>query len=243
MEGYRRINYRALLLFMLKRAWIIALVVLLFAAGAFYVSKLLITPEYKATIRLYVNNRIEASSSLTSSDVSASKSLVDTYITIISSDSVIDVISEKTGGKYTGTQIKNMLSAKSINGTEVFAVSITGPVPEDCAAVANAIADFAPDKISEIVDGSSVKIVDRAKIPTVPISPSVERNVAGAVIIGVALILILFFLMFISDTTIYSESDVREFCTLPILGIMPDFTQAGQGKYSYSYGRAGRSGK
>lgn len=241
MEEYKKINYKALLVFILKKSWIIVLAAILFGATAFYFTKFAITPEYRATIRLYVNNKIEASSSLTSSDVSASKSLVDTYITIIESDSVVDEIVENTENKYTNTQIKNMLSAKSINGTEVFEVSITGPLPEECAAIANTIADLAPGKISEIVDGSSVKIVDRAKVPSGPISPSIPRNVAAAVLLGIAGSCIFIFLVFISDTTIYSENDIKEFCTLPVLGILPDFNHVSQSKYGYLYTYGERS--
>lgn len=241
MEENKKINYKALLVFILKKSWIIVSAAILFGAAAFCFTKFAITPKYRATIRLYVNNKIEASSSLTSSDVSASKSLVDTYITIIESDSVIDEIVENTENKYTNAQIKNMLSAKSINGTEVFEVSITGPSPEKCATIANAVADLAPGKISEIVDGSSVKIVDRAKVPSGPISPSISRNVAAAVLLGIVGSCIFVFFIFISDTTIYNENDIEEFCTLPILGILPDFTQVSKSKYDYLYSYGGRS--
>lgn len=240
MEEYKKINYKALIVFILKKFWIIVLVAVAFGAVSFYITKFVMTPQYRATIRLYVNNRIEASSTLTSSDVSASKSLVDTYITIIKSDSIIDSIAKKTDNKYANGQLKEMLSAKSINGTEVFEVSITGPSPEECADIANMIADFVPDKISEIVDGSSLKIVDRAKVPSSPISPKIPRNVAEAVLLGIVLSCILIFYIFISDTTIYSEDDIKEFCTLPILGVLPDFNRVNKSKYGY-YSYGGRS--
>lgn len=228
MEETKKPNYQAILFFILKKFWILVLTAAVFGSAAFYISEVVITPQYKATILLYVNNKIEASDSLTSSDVSAAKSLVDTYITIIESDSVLGSVAEKVGNQYTNAQIKKMLSAKSVNGTEVFEVSITGPSPEECAAIANAIADLAPGKISEIVDGSSVKIVDRAKTPSSPVSPNLLKNVAAAVVLGIAVSCGLLFLLSVSDTTIYSEDDIKEFCTLPILGVLPDLNQAGK---------------
>ena len=241
MNEYKRIDYRSLFIFILKKSWIVLLAAVVFAVSAFSFTKYAITPQYKATIRLYVNNKTEATTSLTSSDVSASKSLVNTYITIIESDSVIDEIVEKSEYKYTNEQIFGMLSAKSINGTEVFEVSASGPSAEECADVANLIADLAPEKISEIVEGSSVRIVDRAKVPNGPISPSIPRNVLTAFLIGIVVSCVIIFFIYISDTTIYSEEDIGEFCTLPVLGVLPDLLQADQSKNSYPYAYGGGS--
>lgn len=241
MDDYKIINYKSLLVYMLKKFWVIVLSALVFGVVAFYITTYAIMPMYTATIRLYANNKTEASNSLTSSDLTAAKSLVDTAISIIQSDSVIGKITEKTKYGYNNEQIKNMMTAKSINGTEVFELSITGHSPEECADIANTIADVAPFKISEIVEGSSVKIIDRAKIPSVPVSPSVPRNVAVAVLFGIAISGVFLLFLFISDTTIYSEKDVKELCTLPILGVLPDFAQVSQGKSYNSYTYAGRS--
>lgn len=241
MDEYKIINYKSLLTFILKKFWVIALTALVFGIVAFFITQYAITPMYRATIRLYANNKTEASSSLTSSDVSASKSLVDTYISIIQSDTVIGKIAETTKHGYRNEEILKMMSAKSINGTEVFEVSITGPSPQDSADIANAIADFAPGKISEIVEGSSVKVIDRAGQPSEPVSPSSPKNVVAAVLLGIAISAVVLFFIFISDTTIYSEEDIKKFCTLSILGVLPDLAQASQSKSYYSYRYGGRS--
>ncbi len=242
MDEYKKIDYKSLLFFTLKKFWIIALAAVIFGVSALCVSLYAITPQYSSTIRLYVNNKTEASGSLTSSDVSAAKSLVETYITIIESDSFIDEIAEEIEGKYTNGQIRKMLSARSINGTEVFEVSVSGPSPEECAGIANKIAELAPAKITEIIEGSSVKIVDRAKVPSSPISPDIPLNIELAALLGIVVSCILIFIVFISDTTIYSEDDIGEFCTLPILGILPDFSKVNQSKDGnlYAYGERSR---
>ena len=169
MEEFREISLKSLLTGLLKRIWLILLIAFVFSAAAFLITRFAITPEYQATIRLYVNNKTEDTDSVTQSDVTAAKSLVATYITIIQSNSVIDNVANSTDINYTNQKIRDMLSAKSVNGTEVFDVTITGESPEICAKIANRIADLAPNKISGIIEGSSVKIIDRAKVPTDPV--------------------------------------------------------------------------
>jgi len=242
VNAYGKLNYGSLLAFIVRKAWIIALAAVIFGAVSFYATKFIVAPKYSASVRLYVNNKTEDSGTLTPGDLSAAKSLVDTYVTIIESDSVIDEIVGGAGLGYTNTQLKKMLSAKSVNGTEVLEVSVAGTSPEDCAKIANAIADLAPRKITEIVDGSAVKIIDRAKVPTDPVSPSIPRNIASAFLLGAALSGIILVLIYIYDSTIYREEDLKEFCQLPILGIFPDLSYASQKKGScYLYGYGGRS--
>lgn len=241
LQEYREISLKELLICIWEKISVIILITIIFGVAAFLITKYAITPKYNATIRLYVNNRTEATNTLTTSDVAAAKSLVDTYITIIESNSVLDEIAKKVDFEYTPNQIKKMMSAKAINGTEVFEVIITGSSPENTAEIANLIADIAPDKISEIVNGSSVKIIDRAKVPIEPISPIVSKNVVIACLLGLLISSFIVVLVHMFDTTIYSEEDIKDFCMLPVLGIFSDFNQVGQNKYGYSYG--GRSKK
>jgi len=235
LNHYEEIGLKELVIFLWSKTWIIVSSALVLGIVAFYISKFSIEPQYQATIRLYVNNKTESTNMLTTSDVTAAKSLVDTYITIIESNSYLNDVSKMTDFKYTPSEIKNMLSANSINGTEVFEVSVTGAVPKDCAKIANLIAQLAPSKISAIVEGSSVKIIDRAKTPTKPISPNISKNIAIACLFGLFACSFILVLIHIFDTTIYKEIDLKSFCKLPVLGIFIDFDQINRNKPNTRY--------
>ena len=241
MDEFKEISLKELFICIWDKLWIILISTIVFGIAAFLITEFFIVPQYKATISMYVNNKTEATGSLTTSDVAAAKSLVDTYITIIESNSVLEDIVDNASFDCTPAQIKSMMSAKSLNGTEVFEVSITTDSPEKSAEMANLIADLSPNKISEIVEGSSVKIIDLAKVPTEPVSPSMSKNVSIACLLGLILSCFIVVLVHMFDTTIYSEDDIKEFCTLPVLGIFSDFNQVSSNKYGYSYG--GRSAK
>ncbi len=239
MQEYREISLRELSICLWERKWFILSATIVVGAVLLLITKLLITPKYQASIRMYVNNKTETSTSLTSSDMTAAKSLVDTYITIIQSNSLLDSVIKKTGGKYTPKDIRSMMSAGAVNGTEVFTVSITGPSAEDCAKLANAIADAAPDIITNIVDGSSVKVIDRASVPVLPVSPGVTKNTAIGAFLGFLLSSLIAVLVYMFDNTIYTEDDIKDFCTLPVLGIFQDFDQSRTERYGQEY-KSGR---
>lgn len=233
MDEYREISIQEVASCLWNKKWFIIATTVVLGAIALLYTMYFVTPLYQASIRLYVNNSTESSTSVTTADMSASQSLVDTYITILESNSLLEDVIEKTGENYSIGAINSMMSAGAINGTEVFMVSITNPSPEEAAKIANAIADTAPGIITDIVEGSSVKIIDRATVPYWQISPNTTRNATMGALLGFVLSCLLFVLIFMFDTTIYTEDDIESFSNLPIMGIFSDFDQSISGKYRY----------
>ena len=71
---------------LLRKAGAIIAVTLLAAAAAFAISFFLITPQYTSTAMMYVNNSnisVGGSFSISSSELTAAQSLVDTYVVIL----------------------------------------------------------------------------------------------------------------------------------------------------------------
>jgi capsular polysaccharide biosynthesis protein len=228
------IDLRKLLQAVLRRWWIIVLALVIGAGGAFAVTRFLMTPLYSATIKLYVNNTTESAKSITSSDITASKSLVETYITIIRSDAVLGEVIDRTSAGYTVKELDEKLTAGALNSTEVFYMTITTPDPVLSAALANAIAETAPAHLAEIVDGSSVKVVDKAKVPTEPSSPSFAKNTAIGALAGVFLSGAVIVMIVVFDVRIMSENDLQMISELPVLGAITDFGSAGKSGYGYA---------
>ncbi len=223
------------------RAWLIVLIGILAAGVALVGTAVLITPQYTATVTLYVNNynNTDSSTSISSGDLTASAKLVDTYIAIIKSNTLLSEVASNAGVSYTTEELYGMLSASSVDSTEVFNVNVTCDSPAEAADIANAIAEVAPSHIAEIVEGSSVKVIDRAKVPTKRSSPSYTKNAALGLLAGIVLMAALIVIRELMDTRIKSEEDLKEW-DLPILGVIPDLSTAGKaGGYGYGYGGKG----
>jgi capsular polysaccharide biosynthesis protein len=220
-----------------RRWWVILITLCVFAALAFAGTHYLIVPKYSATVKLYVNNSTEQTTqTITSGDISASKSLVETYITIIRSDVVLDAVLAKTGVRYTTEELNKKITAGALNATEVFYVTVTTTNATVSSIIATAISDIAPGHLAEIVDGSSLKVVDRAKTPTEPSSPDIIMNTVIGALAGMLLSVMLIVLQTVLDVRISSEDDLQSLSQIPILGIISDFHSASKsGGYGDNY--------
>ena len=232
---------------LLGHAWFIMLVSVVAAVLAFGYTKFMVTPLYQSSAMFYVNNSSlsvgEASLSISSGDLTTSRKLVDSYIVILNTRETINEVIAHSGSTRTYSEVRNMISAGSVNETEIFSVTITSPDPAEAELLANSIAEVLPDRIGTIIDGSSAKIVDTAVIPTGPSSPSLSRNILLGFVLGILLSAGLVAVREIFDTVIRSNEDITEICTHPVLASVPDMTSNGKGGYDYSYDRDDKTKK
>ena len=245
------IDLKRLLDALLDRAWIIAVVALLCAVVAFAGTFFLITPQYQSAAMFYVNNTdISVGStnlSLTASDISASRGLVDTYIVILNTrETMLDVI-DYAGVDVAYEAVKGMIRAEAVDETEVFRVTVTNSDPYLAEEIANAIAHILPKRISSIIEGSSAKVVDSAVVASRPSSPSYTRNTMLGFLVGFVLMAALVVLQELMDVTIRSEEDISRSCKHPVLAAVPDMEVSSKGGYYYGYGskekNAGKTGR
>lgn len=235
MNEVIELDVRAVLKTLWKRAWIILLCAILSGALFLGYTAKFIQPKYQAQVTMYVNNNAGKSGTVGSGDLAVAMQLANTYVNIIRSDRVLEKVIEQTGVMLTPEQIRSMLSAETEKETEMFAVSVTSPDPQLSADIANAIAKVAPKEISGIIEGSSAKIIDDAKVPTTRVSPSYKVNTLIGVMAGALLSSVFFVAQMMLDTRIKEEEDLKNICQIPVLGMIPDFVQ--QAKENEKKGR------
>ena len=223
-----------------KRAWIIVTATILVGVLFFGYSRFLITPRYESRALMYVNNSSisvgGASFTFSTSQLSAAKSLVDTYAVILKSRTTLNAVIRKTGVDYTYEELNNMVRAASVNNTEIFAITVNSTDPEEAEMLANAIADILPDKISDIVDGSNVSIVDRAVVSTKKVSPSNSRYAMIGLLLGFILSSLIVILTDLFDDVIRNDDYLTQTYDVPILGVIPDLTSRSDERSGYGYG-------
>ena len=222
------------------RSWIVALVAILCAVITFLGTFYLITPQYQSSAMFYVNNNSlsvgDASFSITSSDITAAKSLVDSYIVILQTRESLNDVIDYAGVTRTYGELKSMISAASVNSTEIFEVVVTSPDPYEAERIADAIAYILPKRISSIIEGTSAKVVDAAVVPSKPSSPSYTVNTLVGFVIGFVLSVGIIALREIFDVSIRVDEDITHNSSHPILASIPDMAAPTKGGYYYGYG-------
>lgn len=218
------IDIKRIFMALLRRWWIVAMAGILCAALLFGYAYFFVTPQYSASIKVYVNNTYGTSSpGFSSSQISAAQSLARTYMVILKSRPVMDEVAEITGLPYTYNQLVNMTMSGTISETEVFETRVTCTNYKHAAQIANAIAEVLPDRIKEVVEGSSVVVVERAMENPARVSPSYRTHALLGFVIGALLAAAAIVILDLMDNSIHSEEYLEEtYQDMPLLAVIPD---------------------
>lgn len=209
-----------------KRVWIIMLCAVIVGASVLIYTVNFVTPQYQANVTIYVNNNssTEGTHYISSADLAVALRLVSTYVNIIQSNTVLEKVIAEAGLMLTADQVRSMISAEAVGETEMFRVTVTTPNPQMSADLANAIAKVAPGEIAAIIEGSSAKIIDYARVPADRSSPNYVTNTIIGILVGAALAIVVILLQNIMDTRVKSEEDLENVCDIPVLGVIPDLS-------------------
>ena len=211
---------------LLKKAWLIGLVAVVCAVLALVGTFLFVTPKYEAAVMFYVNNRIEPSGeSISSSDMSAARGLVQSYVIILNTRETLGEVADYADIDRSYTEMQSMISAEAVENTEILKVVVTSTDPEEVEAIADAITRVLPSRSSKIIEGSSVKVITGASLPNAPSSPNYVNSAVIGFLIGFLLIVAAVVLQEIFDTTIRGEGDISRVSEHPILASVPDMEE------------------
>ena len=241
-EGYMQVNFLTLLRALWNRIWLVGLAVVLCAAAAFSIARFCVAPLYRSTVMMYVNNSSQSGgtgNTISPSDLSAAQSLVDTYVVILNTRSTLEEVAYKAGVNYTYDELKHMISAGAVNSTEVFKITADSPDPEEAYRLVNTVAQVLPARIAAVVEGSSVRVVDNAAIPTEKAFPSYSLCTLLGALIGFAAGASYVILSELCDDRIHDEEGLtRMYGSIPVLAVIPELAAASSGGYGYGGGYA-----
>ena len=217
------IDLFTLLKFYLKYCWVILLCAAIGFGFMFWRSTKNAVTTYTATGTMYIYNgnpNVINYGYTNSSDLMSAVKLLDTYMVVVKSNKVLDVVSERLAQDYpfiTPKYIASTLSMGSVAETGVVSVKCTTTDPQISADICNAVMDVAPPEIKRVVSAGDIQIIDYATVPVRPDSRSPMKNsmmgaMAGAV--GAAGLLTLLYLLYrkVRDT-----NELTSQYTLPIL--------------------------
>ena len=225
---------------LLRKAKFIIAVTLLVAAAAFAVTYFLITPMYTSTAMMYVNNSGfslgNTSFSISQGELTAAQGLVDTYIVLLKSRTTLEEIIDQCSVEYSYEELYDMIESEAVNSTEIFSIDVTSKDPQEAEKIANTITQVLPERIASIVDGSDVRIVDHAVVPSERTSPSFTLNTVIGALVGFVLAAAIVVLHYMLDDKISEDEYLTHtYPNIPLLAVVPDMVStAYKGCYQYS---------
>lgn len=206
-----------------RRWWIILLVAILGAVITLVYTRAFVTPLYQSSVSFYVNNGQREENRISTSDISASQSLVDTYIVILKYGNTLDDVIQELKLDYTPEELADRISCSSINDTEIFRISVKDPSPETATKIAKTITKILPKRVADVIEGSTVSVVRSANVPDAPVSPKLSKNVLIGALLGFVLSVLFVAIRYILDDRIRDASTLlKENYPYPILAAVPD---------------------
>jgi capsular polysaccharide biosynthesis protein len=187
---------------------------------------------------LYVNNSSislgNTSFSISASQITAAQSLVKTYGEILKNRTTIERIIDKAEVNYTYEELAGKIEASPSNDTEIMKGIVTTGEPYEAAKIANVIAEVLPSRISEVIDGASMEVVDYAVANLNKVGPSITKYTALGLIFGGFISAFALTVFAVLDDTIHDEEYVLRTYDYPILAKIPNlFSENAKGYGNY----------
>ncbi len=217
------IDLQDIFMYLLYRCWVIILAAAVCAGAAFGYTTTRVEPTYQADTMLYVNASMSMGDvTISASDVGSGSDLISTYIVILKTRTTLQAISDEIDNVYSRTQLSGMISAAAVGSTDVLQVKVTSTDPEMAEKIATAVAVVLPEQIATIIDGTSVRIVDTAVVPSSPIAPDVAHNTGVGAAIGAFISVAFLVLRRLLETKITSVDYLKDkYDDIPLLAVIP----------------------
>lgn len=229
-----------------KIVWIVVSA-MIGALAAFAISSFLLTEMFTAETQVYVSNTQELQDSkVQSSDLSASRSMANTYCIILESPRAKDLLNYKLSQDeaFTSSKVQEyQLRFSVVDNTEVLKIEVRSADPKLSALVCNTMVDVAIDMINEIFDSGRCNPLGESIPNYVPSSPDIRSNMLIGLVLGVVLSGALIIVWFMLDNRVKDENDFVQKVGIPVLGEIPSMhpnvvkrrTKKGSKKKGYGY--------
>lgn len=214
------IDLREIITLIISKLGVIILSGIMLALVALVATKLLITPQYQSTTKMYVLTK-QAGDSITQSDMQTSTFLTKDYVELIKSRTVTESVIAQLGLVFDHDDLLGKLSISSPADTRVIEISVKDPDPYTAAEIANSVRDVAAEHIQRVMDIEAVNVVEDANIPQHPSSPNTMRNTVLGGAVGVVLALAVVLIVFLTNDTIKTSEDVERYLSISTLGVIP----------------------
>lgn len=221
----RQINLMDVLKLFLKRWWIIVIAMVICAVISGIYTTTFVTPMYTSYGTLYTENSSDImNQNITGVDyntVMVRKELAGTYAEVLSSNTFMEKVAKQSDLGYSAADISSMVSMSVKDETEIVIVAVTSLNPTHSHIIAQKALDIAPQFISEIIEGGSVKLLDQPVYSEIPSSPNVMRNIEIGAILGILLSMALVLVVEIIDNKVKDADTLATMFKYPILGEIP----------------------
>jgi len=215
------INLKDLFQTLKKRIFLIISITILAMIASGIVSYFLITPEYKSSTQILVNqSKTDETTFYNTNEVQTNIQLISTYSVILKSAAILNAVKSELNLDMSVSQLNNKINVESVQNSQIMTVSVVDSDPILALKIANKTAEVFEKEIKNIMSVDNVTILPLAddQENQSPVSPNPTLNITVAAVIGLLIGVGLAFFLEFMDNTIKTEQDIERLLEIPVLG-------------------------
>jgi len=208
----------------LRKNWLVIVVLTLVGLGAAAAYSLTRTPEFESSSTVFVSTQGSTVQELQQGP-SFTQARINTYVGLATAPVVLNPVIAELGLDVTARTLAESVSVAAPLNSTLITVTVTDPDPVMAADIANAIAaslaTAVPQLEPESADGTSpVRLtrVSDAQPALSPSSPNVPLNLALGVLVGLALGIGVAVLRTVLDNKVRNPRDAEQITAAPSIG-------------------------
>ena len=200
--------------------WLLILCGLVAGTVGFIACKMMVTPWYESTTRVYVLNR-NSEQNVSYSDLQVSTQLTKNYVPLIKSRDVMEKVIATCGLEESFESLSGRVKVATVSDTNLISITVTDADPAMAQLLAKEVRIEASEHIVNVMKVDAVNLETEANLPTRPSGPSAKKWGMIGALLGVFVVAAILVIQYLLDDTIKSAEDVERYLGLSTLAMIP----------------------
>lgn len=216
------------LLSVLRARWIVIVAAMLVGGLLALGMSLLTTPTYQAKLQFYVTVAGGDSAAAAYQGSLGAQQRVQSYAALVKSTDITREVVETSGVDLDASEVAEKAAANADANTVLLNVAVTDSDPERATRLAQSFGEVLPEAINrlETPDGggpalAKLTVVNPPALPTSPVSPKTEQNVAIGLVLGLLAGIGITLLINTMDRRVKSKEQLESITGKPVVGSIP----------------------
>jgi capsular exopolysaccharide synthesis family protein len=205
-----------------KKIWLILFVGVLFAAVFGTYNRFFVTQLYKSTATIFI---MDSNSVISLSDLQLSNAINGDYQLIIKGREVANKVIQNLGLEMDYRQLQSLITVSNPTDTHAIEITATTDSPDAAVVIANEVTNVSIKEISDVLDVSEPRTMEMgAAEAVVTVDKGFVKYTVMGFLLGALLVIGIYVIKVIFDTTVKDEDDVEKYFALPTLSAVPYHT-------------------
>lgn len=216
------------LLSVLRARWIVIVAATLIGGLLALGMSLLTPPSYQAKVQFYVTVAGGDSAAAAYQGSLGAQQRVQSYAALVKSTDITQQVVDTAGADLAPTRVAGQTTATADAKTVLLNVAVTDSDPQRALQLAEGFGEVLPEAINrlETPDGggpalAKLTVVNPPALPTSPIAPKTEQNVAIGIVLGLLAGIGVALLINAFDRRVKSSEQLESIAGKPVVGSIP----------------------